>query len=45
MMEIIRRQETRIEELRQDTRNILADIRQLMQILTCDYPNGRQDVD
>ncbi|MCS7030847.1 MAG: hypothetical protein NZL92_04890 [Gloeomargarita sp. SKYG116] len=45
MMEIIQRQENRIEELRQDTRNIHADIRQLLAILTRNYPNGRQDVE
>ncbi|MCS7292746.1 MAG: hypothetical protein RMI89_07205 [Gloeomargarita sp. SKYBB_i_bin120] len=45
MMQVIQRQENRIEELRQDTRNIHADIRQLLAILTRNYPNGRQDVE
>ncbi|MCS7292744.1 MAG: hypothetical protein RMI89_07195 [Gloeomargarita sp. SKYBB_i_bin120] len=45
MMQVIQRQENRIEELRQDTRNIHADIRQLLAILTRNYPNGRQDTE
>ncbi|WP_247216370.1 hypothetical protein [Synechococcus sp. C9] len=44
MMQIIMQQQSSIEELRQDTRTIQADVRLLLDVLTRNYPNGHQGV-
>jgi chromosome segregation ATPase len=40
MMQIVMRQQSSIEELRQDTRNMQADVRLMLDTLTRNYPNG-----
>ena len=42
MMQIIMQQQSSIEELRQDTRTMQADVRLLLDVLTRNYPNGHQ---
>jgi chromosome segregation ATPase len=44
MMQIIMQQQSSIEELRQDTRTMQADVRLLLDVLTRNYPNGHQGV-
>ncbi len=40
MMQIVMRQQSSIEELRQDTCNMQADVRLMLDTLTRNYPNG-----
>jgi DNA-binding ferritin-like protein len=42
MVQIIMQQQSSIEELRQDTRTMQADVRLLLDVLTRNYPNGHQ---
>jgi len=44
MVQIIMQQQSSIEELRQDTRTMQADVRLLLDVLTRNYPNGHQGV-